>query len=111
MSRFFFEGKANNNNERGKNRVGGGERVLKLGTKKSPAQISVQTEARKSEIEAILAKNKWFAEILVETDAAENIKDLEFLQSNEVVSVTTKAAGRNDPCLCGSGKKFKKCCG
>lgn len=20
-------------------------------------------------------------------------------------------AGRNDPCLCGSGKKFKKCCG
>ncbi len=19
--------------------------------------------------------------------------------------------GRNDPCLCGSGKKFKKCCG
>lgn len=21
-----------------------------------------------------------------------------------------KAAGRNDPCPCGSGKKFKKCC-
>jgi uncharacterized protein YecA (UPF0149 family) len=20
-------------------------------------------------------------------------------------------AGRNDPCPCGSGKKFKKCCG
>jgi len=19
--------------------------------------------------------------------------------------------GRNDPCLCGSGKKYKKCCG
>ncbi|POB70937.1 hypothetical protein CRN59_06920 [Vibrio vulnificus] len=19
--------------------------------------------------------------------------------------------GRNDPCICGSGKKFKKCCG
>ncbi len=23
---------------------------------------------------------------------------------------TEKAAGRNDPCPCGSGKKFKKCC-
>lgn len=23
----------------------------------------------------------------------------------------TQAAGRNDPCPCGSGKKFKKCCG
>ena len=22
-----------------------------------------------------------------------------------------KAAGRNDPCPCGSGKKYKKCCG
>jgi tetratricopeptide (TPR) repeat protein len=24
---------------------------------------------------------------------------------------TTKKTGRNDPCPCGSGKKFKKCCG
>ncbi|MDD3663199.1 MAG: SEC-C metal-binding domain-containing protein, partial [Candidatus Pacebacteria bacterium] len=22
-----------------------------------------------------------------------------------------KTVGRNDPCPCGSGKKFKKCCG
>lgn len=27
-----------------------------------------------------------------------------------VVRATPKI-GRNDPCLCGSGKKFKKCCG
>lgn len=25
-------------------------------------------------------------------------------------AVTAKAAGRNDPCPCGSGKKYKKCC-
>jgi uncharacterized protein len=24
---------------------------------------------------------------------------------------TTSKVGRNDPCLCGSGKKYKKCCG
>ncbi|MEC6795805.1 YchJ family metal-binding protein [Photobacterium sp. S4TG1] len=24
---------------------------------------------------------------------------------------TAKTVGRNDPCLCGSGKKYKKCCG
>ena len=23
----------------------------------------------------------------------------------------SKNIGRNDPCLCGSGKKYKKCCG
>lgn len=27
-----------------------------------------------------------------------------------IVRVAPKV-GRNDPCLCGSGKKFKKCCG
>jgi uncharacterized protein YecA (UPF0149 family) len=25
--------------------------------------------------------------------------------------VTTPKIGRNEPCPCGSGKKFKKCCG
>jgi len=24
---------------------------------------------------------------------------------------SAKTAGRNDPCPCGSGKKYKKCCG
>jgi hypothetical protein len=27
------------------------------------------------------------------------------------IRVTTPRVGRNDPCPCGSGKKFKKCCG
>ena len=30
--------------------------------------------------------------------------------SNQPV-VADKKPGRNDPCLCGSGKKYKKCCG
>ena len=111
MSRFFFDGKANNNNERGRRVVGGGNKALKLGSKKKPAQISVQTEQRKQEIEVILKQNKWFAEITVDADAAENIKELEFLKDNQVISVTAPVAGRNDPCPCGSGKKFKKCCG
>lgn len=25
--------------------------------------------------------------------------------------ITSQKVGRNDPCPCGSGKKFKKCCG
>lgn len=29
----------------------------------------------------------------------------------EVVDSNIITIGRNDPCLCGSGKKFKKCCG
>lgn len=32
-------------------------------------------------------------------------------QSGETVRRDEPKTGRNDPCLCGSGKKFKKCCG
>ena len=31
-------------------------------------------------------------------------------QQRQPISVEEKT-GRNDPCPCGSGKKFKKCCG
>lgn len=34
-------------------------------------------------------------------------KQLEMLETNVV---TTGKAGRNDPCPCGNGKKFKRCC-
>ncbi len=29
----------------------------------------------------------------------------------EPIRATDKSVGRNDPCPCGSGKKYKKCCG
>jgi hypothetical protein len=34
-----------------------------------------------------------------------------FNPSDSTVRVTTPRIGRNEPCPCGSGKKFKKCCG
>lgn len=43
-------------------------------------------------------------------------KHPEVLQGGEAVKVETvrreePKVGRNDPCVCGSGKKYKKCCG
>ena len=29
---------------------------------------------------------------------------------NNIEKITAKKIGRNDPCLCGSSKKYKKCC-
>lgn len=48
-------------------------------------------------------------------EAAKNIKEM-FQKSRKVVScnnqiVAARKTGRNDPCPCGSGKKYKKCCG
>jgi uncharacterized protein YecA (UPF0149 family) len=31
--------------------------------------------------------------------------------SSPQVTTSRQKVGRNDPCPCGSGKKFKKCCG
>jgi uncharacterized protein len=33
------------------------------------------------------------------------------LEESRSVTVPRKKVGRNDPCPCGSGKKYKKCCG
>jgi len=110
MSKFFYDGKANNNNERGSSSIAG-NKAVRIGTKKAPAKILVKTEERKQEIIAILDENKWVADIIVDADQDENIKDLEFLQSKNVRTVKTTVTGRNEPCPCESGKKFKKCCG
>jgi uncharacterized protein len=31
--------------------------------------------------------------------------------TGQTVSGSTAKVGRNDPCPCGSGKKYKRCCG
>jgi len=109
MSKFFYDGKASNNNERGSGTIGV-NKAARLGTKKAPAQIRVKTEQREQELLAIFTENKWFADISVDPDKDENIKDLEMLQAKPERAVSTKKASRNDPCPCGSGKKYKKCC-
>jgi len=92
-------------------RVYDGKKPAKLGTEKRPAEVSVQTEERKQELEAIFEENGWVCEITVDPDKPENTTDLDRLR-NPVAQVTAAPkVGRNEPCPCGSGKKYKKCCG
>jgi tetratricopeptide (TPR) repeat protein len=52
-----------------------------------------------------------------EEEAAELEKELNKLEKNKhdlkntVEQISIVKVGRNDPCPCGSGKKYKKCCG
>lgn len=40
------------------------------------------------------------------------VDDAWLYSGHEITSaITTDKTGRNDPCPCGSGKKYKKCCG
>ena len=88
-----------------------GKKQSRLGTEKNPASVVVQTEERKAELEQIFNDNDWFFSIEVDEERAEDISELEFLQSKPKTTVLEKVPGRNDPCVCGSGKKYKKCCG
>ncbi|MFZ2631595.1 MAG: PBPRA1643 family SWIM/SEC-C metal-binding motif protein [Desulfosalsimonadaceae bacterium] len=88
-----------------------GETTAKLGTKKKPAVVHVQTEERLKEVSAIFKENGWQFTIDLEPDKPEDITDLEILQNPPKTVSVEKKVGRNDPCPCGSGKKFKKCCG
>jgi SWIM/SEC-C metal-binding protein len=88
-----------------------GKRKIRLGTERKPAVVTVQTEERKKEIESIFEKNGWQYTVELEPDKPEDILDLEMLQNNPKPKTVEKKIGRNDPCSCGSGKKYKKCCG
>ena len=59
------------------------------------------------------ARAEWLYE-LPEWDAlidADRRKELYKEQKLSTTIVKGKKIGRNDPCPCGSGKKYKKCCG
>ncbi len=84
--------------------------MAKLGTKAKPAIVRVQSEVRAKEVASIFEENGWHFILGIETDKPEDISDLERLL-NPPKPIESKKVGRNDPCPCGSGKKYKKCCG
>ena len=88
-----------------------GKKMAKLGTGKNPAVVNVQTKERLKEVASIFEKNGWKYTIELEPDKTENITDLETLLNWPKPKVVEKKVGRNDPCPCGSGNKYKKCCG
>jgi SWIM/SEC-C metal-binding protein len=86
-------------------------RYYKLGTKRNPATVSVQTEERKKELNAVFQENKWSSIIICDPDKPEDIAALEILSNPVQTKINAHNIGRNEPCYCGSGKKLKKCCG
>ncbi len=88
-----------------------GKKTLKLGTEKNPAVVNVQTEERVKELETVFEENGWEYKIELEPDKPEDITNLNILLNPQKTMIAEKKVGRNEPCPCGSGKKYKKCCG
>lgn len=86
-----------------------------LGTSKKPAIVRVATEEKANEVYKLCDSNGWEVIIGIEPDKPEDLSDVQRLLGVKVENTKTIVnevqIGRNDPCLCGSGKKYKRCCG
>ncbi len=85
--------------------------MARLGTKQHPAVVRVQSPERAEELLALCHQRGWQVIIGVEPDQPENTTDIERLVTPPLPATSARSVGRNDPCPCGSGTKFKKCCG
>ena len=88
-----------------------GKKTAKLGTEMNPASVSVQTKKRVKELETVFEEKGWEHTIELDPDKPEDINDLERLLNPPKTMIAEKKVGRNDPCPCGSGNKYKRCCG
>ena len=84
--------------------------MAKLGTTKHPAVARVQTMERAGEIMALCESHGWKVVVGVEPDKPEDISDVERLLNPQAPVTVQAKVGRNDPCPCGSGLKYKQCC-
>jgi len=84
--------------------------MTKLGTDKRPTVIRVKTAERAEEIIALCNDRGWEVIAGIEPNKPEDISDVERLLNPHIPIRGEPKIGRNDPCPCGSGLKFKKCC-
>jgi len=84
--------------------------MRKLGSEKRPAIARVQTLQRAEEIISLCNERGWKVTVGIEPDKPEDISDIERLLNPPTPIRAELKVGRNDPCPCGSGLKFKKCC-
>ena len=108
--KFFFKGKKEKKPKHSSYGFNT-KRALKSGTKESPFELIVTSEERKLEVEALVAEHKIFVSIEVNAEKEEDIVALEGFLNKPKTTTFDKKPNRNDPCICGSGKKYKKCCG
>jgi len=110
--KFFFKGRQNAR----ENHVQYGHATKanrKTGSKKFPLALVVTSEARKQEVETLVTEAQLHATIDIDNNegAVESIAELTALLNKKETVKVDKIPARNEPCSCGSGKKYKKCCG
>ncbi len=85
--------------------------MAKLGSAARPAVLRVSSPDKAAEVLALCEERGWKAVVGVEPNKPEDLADLERLLNPVPDRKAEAKPGRNDPCPCGSGSKFKRCCG
>lgn len=85
--------------------------MARLGSAERPAIVRVQTMRKAEEIMRVADEHGWKVLVGVEPDKPEDLTDMDRLLQRQIPSEHSVKPRRNDPCPCGSGKKYKKCCG
>jgi SWIM/SEC-C metal-binding protein len=110
MSKFFFMGRIETREKY--QRFGyNTKREAKLGTESQPLTLSVCDEGRKTEITQILLQHGLVGNVDINPANEENLQELEAILNKPQTLIAAQKPQRNDPCPCGSGNKYKKCCG
>jgi uncharacterized protein len=75
--------------------------------------VNLEFDKEKLYFNMVGAKADWLYELEAWDDllTQDRRKELYMEQKKSGTIVKDKKIGRNDPCPCGSGKKYKKCCG
>ncbi len=80
------------------------------GTKNSPLTLRVNSMERAEEVARICDAHGWHFVTGIEPNEPEDLSDLEQKLNPPLVVNAAEKVGRNEPCTCGSGLKYKKCC-
>lgn len=76
-------------------------------------QVSLAFDKEKLYMNMVDAKADWLFELPAWNEIFDESKRKELYKEAKKANTIVKGPkiGRNDPCPCGSGKKYKKCCG
>ena len=108
--KFFFKGKKEKKPKHSSYGFNT-KRAVKAGTEELPLQVIVNNEARAEEVTALAKEHDLVVAITVDAEQVENTTELDVLINKPATTRFEKTPARNEPCSCGSGKKYKKCCG
>lgn len=89
------------------------EKEVELESLEETTELDLTIDFEKLFFNMLEAKAKWLY-TLKQWDgilSEERRKEIQKEWRASKQAVSEKTVGRNDPCPCGSGKKYKKCCG